>query len=131
MRQQYLTVKAWRATNPEKYREYQRAYMAKRRGKVAPVAVKAPAETAAEKLARLLAAGRARVKSEPVAPEPEDGPALPYTIPPDGFDNLGPDRRSSWIERHWGDLRRHGELAGEYADERLSECRTATGRRKL
>jgi len=105
--------------------------MAKRRGKVAPVAVKAPAETAAEKLARLLAAGRARVKSEPVAPEPEDGPALPYTIPPDGFDNLGPDRRSSWIERHWGDLRRHGELAGEYADERLSECRTATGRRKL
>jgi hypothetical protein len=155
MRQQYLTVKAWRVANPEKYREYQRAYMAKRRGKVAPVvqpaaapavkpepvpapssinapavpvavvsvpaevapvAVKTPAETAAEKMTRLLAAGRATVQKSPVVepePEPEPEPGAPYYgMTRREWKRIGPDRWQGWQSRHglsFADESEHGE----------------------
>ena len=125
----YLTVKAWRAANPVKYREYQRAYMAKRRGskparassssitaeapgvpspvvaEAAPVVVTA-AELAARSAGRI-AALVARVPAADVAnTEDESGPAdVANTGPYFGITRrawlkLGPDRQPAWLRTH-------------------------------
>ena len=69
---------------------------------VAPVAVKAPAETAAEKMTRLLAAGRATVqKSSVVGPEPEPELGAPYYgMTRREWKRIGPDRWQGWQSRH-------------------------------
>ena len=143
MRQQYLTVKAWRATNPEKYREYQRAYMAKRRGKVAPAAVPAvkpepvpapssinapavpvpvvsvPAEVAPVVAGRPLkvnpamARFLARAKPAPVADDPDEEPAA-KPGPPANFARWELESQRRWLKANRPDL-----LGDELADERV------------
>jgi hypothetical protein len=90
---------------------------------VVPVPV--VAETAAAKMERLLAAGRASVGAAPAeaVPEPNADPS-PYPVPPAIFQRASPDFRRSWVRKNWPDLcRLEPEEADAAIQERLAEIR--------
>jgi len=98
---------------------------------VANTAIKTPVSND-DRLATLLATGRAKARTQPEpVPEP-DSTGLPYAVPPQGFDAWDANRRAHWVQSQdsWRGLL-GDELAQERVDERLTECRTSTGRRKL
>ena len=98
-----------------------------------PLTTSAPgAETGAEKMARIMAEGRAKMHPEPVLdPAPDaDALTLGYPEPPTGFDGFKPDVQKRWIAENWAGLL-GDDTADEQIAERLAEVRAKTGRRRL
>jgi len=87
-----------------------------------PVAVPVPAETAAEKMARMMAAGRRSVSGSAPAESEPDADSSPYPVPPALFHRAGSDFRRSWVRKNWPDLARlDPEEADAAIQDRLAE----------